>query len=287
MEAQAAPKETSKKVFIKSKNKSETDNTKTVYFDEPFTNVKEVKLKSIQVHNSFANINKGTKTTITIVDNLSKRYDRDLNYTLDAFYTIDDFINTINLFLEQNIWPENIRGKVKLKYQYDNSINEIVITKEESDGLELNTFRITSKFLQRLGFINTDLLEIPAKSNYGVKLQPYTNLYVHCNLFNGSLYNGKRSNILCSLPIDQSKRWWDTVTYNDLKCNFVPYKKDFNCIELCITDRKGNHIDFNDYPIIYELEIVTEVPKPPTYEKQLDEIISCLKAIKDKELDTY
>ena len=301
----------SKRVFIKSKNKNQFDNTKTIYFDEPFVNVKEIKLNSIQVHNSFDNISESlgnNKVTFSIYfDKGDLRLGDEYKFTLDdGFYTIEDLVNLLNQKLNDDKLPDQIKNAIKIEYSYYQSLNKVQLTKTEKKSSNIIYFKLTGKFLSLLGFESTDLKPLPAESDHGVKLIPYTNLYVNCNLFNGSLYNGKRSNILCSLPIDQSKRWWDTVTYNDLKCNFVPYKKDFNFIELCITDRKGNHIDFNGYPIIYELEITSEtVPsvlvtetkdqQGITIEKFYDtiatKIANRIKEITDKdtgnELDTY
>ena len=262
--------QSTKKLFIKTRNKTETDNEKIIEFEEPLLNVKEIKLNSIQLHNSYSNINKKNDSiTITTQDKFSKTTDHKLTFREEAFYTIDHFCNIINLFLNQSIWPENIKGNVEVKIQHDLANNKVVITKEEKNELELNDFRITSEFLHRLGFKNTKLIPIPAESDYGVKLSPYTNFQVHCDLVTNTTYNGKESDILCLLPVDQKKRWWDSVTYRNIGCTLKPNKKEINSIKLWITDEDGNHIDFNGYPILYELKVIFDTAQ----DKQLTQAI--------------
>lgn len=270
-----------KRVFIESKNKTEDSNTETVYFDEPFINVKEIKLNSIQVHNSFHNISESlgnNKGSFTIIEPNNRRHDLDFILP-DGFYINPwtTFQDKFNPLLNSTYIPEEIRGKIELYFFYDKNVNKIhALINSKVQGIRRYNFKITSNALKLLGFKNTVLLEIPSISDYGVKLFPYTNLYVHCNLANNAL---PQRDLLCMLPIDQKKKWWDTVTYKDLNCKFVPYKNDFNCIKLCITDKKGNHIDFNGYPIIYELEITQETleQKP----SKLDKITSSLKTLEN------
>ena len=88
-----------------------------------------------------------------------------------------------------------IKGQIssKITKKIDESPKVVAISPSEKtrgikkveETVEIYNFRLTSgKFLSLLGFESTDLLLLPAKSDHAVKLIPYTNLYVHCNLFN-------------------------------------------------------------------------------------------------------
>lgn len=266
---------TTKRLFIKSKSDSETDNTEIIEFNEPLINVTEIKFNSIHLHNSYHNASKSLKNAaVTFTTVLSTRKEETRNDTrfpfADGYYTIKDLENEFNYWLESDFMPEDVRGKIKLKFYYQSSTNYVRITRKVHEEIKatLSDFRLTCKALEMLGLNNTELVpidQIDTESEYGVKIDPITNYYVHCDLIqrkNNLFRNIKgyctESDILCILPVDTSKRWWDTVTYNNLNCIFKPNKKEINSLTLWISDEDGNHIDFNGYPILYELEVLFE-----------------------------
>jgi len=290
--------ETVKRVFIQSKEKTtETDNTETIFFDEPFLNLKEIRLNSIQVHNTFHNISKslGNNSVIfTVVSSNQRQTRRDFEIFLkDGFYELKDIEDKLNEGLASLLSPEDIRGKISLEFSYDKLFNKVKIISNIKSGADISDFRITSDILKLIGFSNSNVLVIPAISDYSVKLYPFTNFYVHCDLASDSYMNSKRSDILCVLPVDQSKKGWNPVTYKDLNCKFNTNIRVLNYIKLWITDEKGNHIDFNNYPVLYELGIVLE--EDTKKELTIDSIVTEIaNRIKDKfpsdtneELDSY
>jgi len=279
--------ETVKRVFIQSKEKTtETDNTETIFFDEPFLNLKEIRLNSIQVHNTFHNISKNlgnNSVTFTIVssDQRQTRHDYKGWFKWDGFYNWKDIENELNETLNSDLLPTNYKGKITIKIEYSDFLNYVEITKNINEDANISDFRISGEFLSLLGFKYTKLKQLPATSDYSVKLFPFTNFYVHCDLTSDSYMNSKRSDILCVLPVDQSKRWWDPVTYKDLNCKFNTNIRVLNYINLWITDEKGNHIDFNNYPVLYELGIVLE--EDTKKELTIDTIVTKIaNRIKDK-----
>lgn len=263
-------KQSTKRLFIETINTSETSNEKVIEFNEPLINVKEIKLNFIQLYNSFDNISSNlgnNKFTVTTVLDTRDRDGtrRDDSFTLpDGFYTLEDIENELNTFLNGSFSPageyisKDVKGKVKVKFLYDEINNKLTIHLKPQEGFTLSDFRLSSNALDMFGFRTTNVVPIPRKGQNDVKLNPYMNFYVHCNLVSNTLYNGKESDILCILPFDRNKQWWDPITYRNIGCTFKPTKKEINSLKLWITDKKGKHIDFNGYPILYELKIEFE-----------------------------
>ena len=262
------------------------NNEEEIILNEPLTNVKEIKLKTIQIHNSFFNVSEELKNNRVNFTFIKDRRRQDISISLpDGFYEISDLETYLNNFLQDSKIPEYARSKIKVKFKYNKITNTVTIYLEKSNQnqrLERRTegssnqnqsnqrldfeFRITCNAFSLLGFIldQINYMHIDTKgitSQYGVKLQPFINYFIHCNLVENTKYKGgldrdcTQSDILCILPIDKSKRWWETVTYQNIDCILKPNKKEvINSIKIYVTDEDGKYINFNGYPILYELE---------------------------------
>ena len=247
-------------VLIETRNEEGTSNEILYEFRECITNVKGVKFKSIQLYNSFYNISTLlVNYRILITSVLSNRPGtrNDFVYTFkDGFYDVKGIEKVFNEALNSSQAPEDIRGKVELIFSYDQNTNGVSIVLKMNSELEFNLtdFRITSNALKLLGFKDS-MVPLPATSDIGVKLNPFTKFYVHCDLVGSTKYKKKGGHLVCILPVKKKEKWWDPVIYKGIDTTFKPYQTDFNQLRIWITDEKGDQINFNGYPILYEIEI--------------------------------
>jgi len=256
-----------KRFIVKTRNMTGISNEVDLEFDTPLINVKSIKLKSVKLCNSFFNISfdlGNNKVAFVGVSGSGRRDDTEIQL-IDGFYTLKDIEKIINENLKHDAMPGDI-GDVQLKFEYYEYSNKVTIYKEVKKNSPLKQFWIKGEFLKTLGFRSSDYLSIishPKTCEFAMKLYPFSNYYIHCDLIDKrtNYFNSKQSEILCMLPVDRTKRWWDMVSYSSLDYTFKPNKNDINSMKLWITDEKNNQVDFNGYPIFYEFEVIEDDTK--------------------------
>jgi len=250
-----------KRFIVKTRNIIDTSNEVDLEFETPLTNVKSIKLKSVKLCNSFHNIssnlgnNKVSLTSVSGIGTSSRRDDTIIDIA-DGFYNLMDIEKALNDSIKKIIGDI---GDVQLKFKHDNSNNHVTISKQVKKDSPVTLFYISGELMKLLGF-KDPMVIIPQISDYGMKINPFYNFYVHCNLIDKrtSYFNGYESDILCMLSVNRSIRLWDMVDYSNLDCSFNTNKNEINSMRIWITDGKNNQVDFNGYPIFYEFEIIED-----------------------------
>jgi len=250
-----------KRFIVKVINNEETSDQGDLEFKPPLINVTSIKLKSVKLCNSFYNIsadlgnNTIAFTAVSGSGPSSRRTDTIINI-LDGIYNLMDIEKTLNDSIKKK---SGDIGDVQLKFKHDNLNNHVTISKQVKKDSPVTLFYISGKFLKLLGFENAMVI-VPQTSDYGMKINPIVNYYIHCDLIDKRMnyFNSKESDVICILPLDQTKRWWSMLNYSSLDCTFKPSKYVINSMKLWITDVENNRIHLNGYPVIYELEIIED-----------------------------
>ena len=212
-------------------------NDHTVYFKNPLERGFEyIRLISCSLFNSWYNlkekgeigfVNEGITSTIKIPPG---------NYTLSSIGK-----KLQEIFTEEGIEVkfDDVSGPIVIK----NPLNKNVL------------FDRDLTFLLGLGSGNPrERLKKQAVIN---RLASFNNYFINCDLMDKeeNLFNGKPSTILACFDADG--KWFERVEYSpkDITMKKITSGKYISSIRITVTDENGELIDFNNFPLRFEIEI--------------------------------
>jgi len=236
-----------------------TKNNETVTLNEPYTNVESIKINSLSLCNSFFNFtDKNNYFGFLDGTNVNRN-----NPIPNGWLRIVIPPGLYNVETFSKEFGKQLRGKglsnesIKLKVVEANGKIEIKIKNVN------NAFRLFRHHCDMFGInfpVRNDVNEtedsFKIKTRRGDKpanFSTFSHFEVYCDILKSDFtsYNGKRTDLLCLLPL-KGESFGTLVNYDLSDSEFIPCKKEFNSINICIKDNWGNIIDFNGFPIICE-----------------------------------
>ena len=89
------------------------------------------------------------------------------------------------------------------------------------------------------------------------RLASFNNYFIHCDIMDKeeNLFNGKPSTILACFDVNGKS--FERVEYSskDITMKKITSGKYFSSIRITVTDENGELIDFNNFPLRFEIEI--------------------------------
>jgi hypothetical protein len=164
-----------------------------------------------------------------------------------GLYTVQQYFDMIKLFITN---ADNDASKITFGYHDNDGKISIQVTPPY-------TFTILKHNMRLLGFKSAKTITGYAISDNPVNFMPNKMLYIHLKqLKNNNIYfNGNRSDILANVPVTSDA--FGSMVHHKFD---LPYINELDnttitSLDLSITDKNNNLIDFHNMPVYYVLEV--------------------------------
>ena len=212
-------------------------NNIVINFSETLTGYTHIRLLECKLNNSWYNITNENNEIVFSIDNKnSTKVIEPGNYNVE---TLSQAIGRTKLINFKRVLPT---GKTQMILD---------------DKVKVN-FSRPKNFARILGFKEIEYSK-SGISPYKANFLPVTEYVVRCNLIDTptNYINDKRSNYLQVLTLQDKGEIGKAVTYSFPTSVPVPIKKtDITSLRIWITGQNEELINFNGYPISFQLELI-------------------------------
>jgi len=225
------------KLYVNTAYLNQNSDDVTIQFHETLTGYKYIRLRECKLYNSWYNITENNnilKFTITGKQPAVKVIEPG-NYNVDT--------------LSQAI------GRIKfINFKRMHATGKTLLLLDDTYKLD---FRVKKNFAEILGFdqkLYTSSQISPNRANF----LPVSEYVVHCDIIDTQNYiNGQRCDYLQILTLQDTQEINKQVTYsfpNPIQVQIT--NLPINSIRIWVTDQNNNPINFHNYPISYQLELL-------------------------------